>query len=190
MMLRSLVVALAAIGSASAFSSLPDAARPQKTALQMKNDGKKVAASFLTAAFIATNVFAVDAAFATDDFDFGGSTEIVAGRSGGRGGGRASRAPSRSSYSAPAPTRTIERTTIIQQPSYTPSIVVSPFGYNPYGGFGMGYGFGALNSIGNEIRDNRQESEIQRSRAELEQARMKEAELEGRLRSLEAAQAK
>jgi uncharacterized membrane protein len=188
MMLRSFVVALAVIGSASAFSSLPDVARPSKTALQMKNDGKKVAASFLTAAFIATNVFAVDAAFAVNDFDFGGSTEIVAGRSGGRGGGRASRAPSRSSYSAP--TRTIERTTIIQQPSYTPSIVVSPFGYNPLGGFGMGYGLGAINNFGNEIRDNRQESEIQQSRAELEQARMKQAELEGRLRALEGAQAK
>jgi uncharacterized membrane protein len=189
MMLRSYVVALAAFGSASAFSSMPDAARPQKTALQMKNNGKKVAASFLTAAFIATNVFAVDAAFAADSFDFAGSTEIVAGRSGGRGGGRASRAPSRSSYSAPAPTR-IERTTIIQQPSYTPSIVVSPFGYNPMGGFGMGYGLGAMGNIGNEIRDNRQESEIQQSRAELQQARMKEAELEGRLRALEGAQAK
>lgn len=46
-----------------------------------------------------------------------------------------------------------------------------------------------MNGIGNEIRDNRQESEIQRSKAELDQARQREAELDARLRQLEAAQA-
>lgn len=55
---------------------------------------------------------------------------------------------------------------------------------------GLGYGLGAINDIGNEIRDNRQEGEIQRSRAELEQARQREAELDARIRQLEAAQAK
>lgn len=187
MMLRSFVIALAAticVGTASAFSSKPVSARAQKTALQMKNeDGRKVAASFLAAAFIAANVFTVDAAFAVDNFDFG-STEIVAGRSGGRGGGRAARAPPRSS------TR-IERTTTVIQPVYsTPSVVVSPFGYNPMGGFGFGYGLGAMNNIGNDIRDYRQESEIQQSKSELEQAKIREAGLEARLRALEAAQAK
>ena len=143
MMLRSLVVALVALGSASAFAPVGSSAR-SGTSLQMskENDGgKMVAASFLTGAFLAVNaIFCADAAIAaTPDLDFG-STEIVAGRSGGRGGGRAARAPSR-----PAPrsstttnTRTIERTTIIQPtPVYTaPSVVVSPFGYNPFGGFG------------------------------------------------------
>jgi cell division protein FtsB len=57
------------------------------------------------------------------------------------------------------------------------------------GGFGLGYGLGALNSAGNEIRDYRQESEIQQSRAELEQAKAREAELEARLKKLEEAQA-
>ena len=55
---------------------------------------------------------------------------------------------------------------------------------------GMGYGLGAMGSIGNEIRDSRQESEIAQSRAELEQARAREAELDARLRQLEAAQAR
>lgn len=54
---------------------------------------------------------------------------------------------------------------------------------------GFGYGLGAVNSIGNEFRDYRQESEIQQSRAELEQARQREAELDARIRQLEAAQA-
>lgn len=53
----------------------------------------------------------------------------------------------------------------------------------------MGYGLGAMGNIGNEIRDNRQESEIQRSQAELDQARQREAELDARIRQLEAAQA-
>lgn len=192
MMFRSFVIALAAtvcVGTASAFSSKPVCVRAQTTALQMKNeDSKKVAASFLAAAFIATNVFTVDAAFAVDNFDFG-STEIVAGRSGGRGGGRAARAPSRA-YTPSSSTR-IERTTTVIQPVYsTPSVVVSPFGYNPLGGFGFGYGLGAAGSIGNEIRDYRQESEIQQSRAELEQAKIREAAMEARLKALEAAQAR
>lgn len=52
---------------------------------------------------------------------------------------------------------------------------------------GFGYGLGAMNGIGNEIRDNRQEMEIQQSRAELDQAKQREADLEARLRALEAA---
>ena len=55
---------------------------------------------------------------------------------------------------------------------------------------GMGYdGLGAIGNIGNEIRDSRQESEIQRCQAELDQARQREAELDARIRQLEAAQA-
>ena len=190
MIFRSFVIALAAaicVGTASAFSSRLDSAGAQKTALQMKNeDGRNYAASFLAAAFLAANVFTVEAAFAVDNFDFG-STEIVAGRSGGRGGGRA--AP----RARPSSTTRIERTTTVVRPVYSsPAVVVSPvvspFGYNPMGGFGLGYGLGAMNDIGNEIRDYRQESEIQRSKVELEQARIREEALEARLRALEAAQ--
>jgi hypothetical protein len=190
MVFRTFVIALAAticVGTVSAFSSKPVSAGAQKTTLHMKNeDGRNVAATFLAAAFIAANVFTVDAAFAVDNFDFG-STEIVAGRSGGRGGGRA--APRAAPRARPSSTTRIERSTTVIQPVYsTPSVVVSPFGYNPLGGFGLGYGLGAMNDIGNEIRDYRQESEIQRSKVELEQARIREEALEARLRALEASQ--
>ena len=53
---------------------------------------------------------------------------------------------------------------------------------------GLGYGLGAANSVGNEVRDYRQESEIQRSKAELEQAKVREAELESRIKALEEGQ--
>merc|ERR1712113_215926 len=95
----------------------------------------------------------------------------------------------RSSMSAaqrPSYTRTINRTYIS-----SPPVVVSPFGtgigygYNPFGGVGLGYGLGAANSIGNEIRDSRQEGEIQQERLELEQAKAKVAQLEARLDELE-----
>ena len=50
---------------------------------------------------------------------------------------------------------------------------------------GLGYGLGAASNIGNEIRDSRQEGEIQQERMELEQAKAKAAQLEARLEQLE-----
>lgn len=143
-MLRFFAIALLAVGSASAFAPVGSSARTQTSLEAKKNDGgKMVAASFLTGAFLAANaVFCADAAIAatTPDLDFG-STEMLAGRrSGGRSGGRASRAPSRPApRSAPSSSTTrIERTTVVQPvPVYSaPSVIVSPFGYNPMGGFG------------------------------------------------------
>merc|ERR1719362_1390996 len=93
------------------------------------------------------------------------------------------------SYARPTNVRNVSRTTYIS----APPVVVSPFGmgmgygYNPFGGVGLGYGLGAANSIGNEIRDNRQESEIQNERVELELAKQKAAQLEQRLAQLEQA---
>ena len=53
----------------------------------------------------------------------------------------------------------------------------------------LGYGaLGAVNAIGNEIRDQRQEGEIQRGRYELQEEKLKSAELEARLNQLERAQ--
>jgi hypothetical protein len=46
-------------------------------------------------------------------------------------------------------------------------------------------GLNAINQIGNDMRDYRQENEIRDARYQLEQARMKEAELDARLRQLE-----
>ncbi len=53
---------------------------------------------------------------------------------------------------------------------------------------GFGYGFGALNAVGNDIRDFRQEGEIQRERAELDAAKQREAELAARIAQLEQSQ--
>jgi len=52
---------------------------------------------------------------------------------------------------------------------------------------GLTVGLSAINSIGREMREQSQERQIQQERAELNDARMRTAELEGRLRALEAA---
>ena len=155
--------------------------------------------SAVTAAFLAVNVASTPASaveYNHDLFDFGGSSNIVAARSGGRAGGRASYGGARSSsYSRPSSSYSSYRSsTTIVAPPPSPTVIVSPpvtygYGYNPLGGLGVGYALGSMGSIGNDIRDYRQESEIQRSKMELEQSRMKEAELEARLRGLEAQQA-
>jgi hypothetical protein len=57
-------------------------------------------------------------------------------------------------------------------------------------GYGGGYGaFGAVNAISNEMRDNRQENEIQRDRSELEISKQRQAQLEQRLNDMERNQA-
>merc|ERR1712160_168053 len=84
---------------------------------------------------------------------------------------------------------TINRTYIGGSP-----MMVSPFGYgmgygyNPFGGVGLGYGLGAASGIGNEMRDNRQEGEIQSANVELQMAKQKAAQLEQRLAQLQAGQ--
>ena len=56
-----------------------------------------------------------------------------------------------------------------------------------YGFVGLSIGLNSINQIGNDIRDYRQEGEIQRTRVELENSRQREAEMEARLRQLELA---
>jgi hypothetical protein len=114
-----------------------------------------------------------------------GSSLVVAARSGGRAGGRSSMSSSRS-Y-APARSTTIIRPTIGIAPA---PVIVSPFGfgYNPLGGFGLGYGLGAASNMGNEFRDYNQEREITQSKIDLEQTKAREAALEQRLKALEDAQ--
>merc|ERR1712087_569832 len=131
----------------------------------------------VTATFIVTNLLTPTAA--------------LAARSGGRAGGRASMPRARSSstriYSAP-------RTTYYSSPSVimAPPVFGSPFGYgyglNPFGGFGLGLGIGGMNSVGREIREQSQESELRRSQEELAQTKQKEFELEQRLKALEEKQ--
>merc|ERR1740130_239313 len=82
-------------------------------------------------------------------------------------------------------------TTVINRTymSPSPSVMYAPsYGYNPMGGLGLGLGLNAINGIGNDMRDYRQEREIQDTRSELNQSRQREAEMEARLRQLESGQ--
>lgn len=206
MMFRSLAAAVLVMSACVHSFTAPGPVPKRGGALSMKKsdlhqDGKKTAASFLTAAYFFANAMSVAPALAVDFVDFGGSTEIIAGRSGGRAGGRSSsyRAPPSRSYSAP-PSRsstTINRSTTIVQPTRTivqPAMVASPMYmappvYNSGPDLGLVLGLSAVNSIGNGMRENRQENEIMRSRSELEMAKQKNFELEQRLRQVEMRQA-
>ena len=174
------VLALFALSSVSAFAPV-QTSRPATALSSARSDevARKAMTSVVAAAYLMTNIVAAAPAFAFDD-DFAGSSQVIAGRSGGRSGGRA-RAPAR------APTRVIERQTTIVQPS---PVIVSPgygygYGYNPNAGLGLALGINAIGSIGEGMREYRQESEIRDTRSELQQAKFKEAELEMRLRQLE-----
>lgn len=175
---------------------------PSSTALNMQqpkdNVKQNATASLIAATLVLGNVLTVGPAIAAsmdDACDFGGSSQVVAARSGGRAGGRSS-----SYRSAPRPsgssssrtttnTRVIERTRYVPSPSYSsPSIIMAPPIYNPLPGYGLGLGLNAINQIGNDMRDYRQEGEIRDARVQLEQARIREAEMEARLRALENGQ--
>ncbi|KAL7566980.1 hypothetical protein ACA910_019910 [Epithemia clementina (nom. ined.)] len=184
---------LALVSSAFSFAPQLPNERTSVSLRASKSDLSTAALSTVAAAFFALNVASLPASAADNAFDFSGSSQVIAARSGGRAGGRASSGGA--SYSRPSSSYSSYRssTTIYHAPP-SPTVIVAPpvtysYSYNPLGGLGLGYAVGAMGNIGNEIRDIRQESEIQRSKIELEQSRMKEAELEARLRGLEAQQA-
>lgn len=54
---------------------------------------------------------------------------------------------------------------------------------------GLGLGLNAVNQIGNDMRDNRQEGEIRSTQNELMQSRQREADMASRLQQLEKNQA-
>mmetsp|Transcript_7251 Transcript_7251/g.10386 ORF Transcript_7251/g.10386 Transcript_7251/m.10386 type:complete len:203 (+) Transcript_7251:62-670(+) len=181
--------------AASAFCPIQSNVR-METSTKLSRNENWVGASAVAAAVIASNVLTVGAAFAEDTPstvhpDFGSSSNVIAARSGGRSGGRVSSTARSASRPSAAPSRsssnTVYRSTTVYQPAPVISspIVVSPFGYNPF----FPSPFGVAAGIGNEIRDIRQEGEIQRERSELEIAKQKQYELEARLRQLEANQA-
>lgn len=95
---------------------------------------KTTAASVVAAAFLCSNILAVEPAFAADDAFAGSSTELLAGRSGGRMGGRSSMG------SRAAPSRSYSRsTTTVVRPMVSSPVILapSPFGFgSPFGGFG------------------------------------------------------
>jgi hypothetical protein len=162
-----------------------------------KETMKGAATSLVAAALLIGS--SVDPAFAmptimdgsspTTTSDFGSSQVLIAARSGGRAGGRSSAARAPASRRAPTTTNTrvIERTTYVAPPIYSSPMYVAPL-YNPLPGLGFSMGLNAINQVGNDMRDYRQEGEIQNTRAQLEQSKMREAEMEARLRQLEMAQ--
>jgi len=184
-------MALLCVSGASAFAPA-NAPKTSITSLQMGSNNeetsKKVVASVLAATFILGNVAAVAPAQAIDDSAFGTST-VVAARSGGRAGGRSSGArssyrPSSSSSYRPSSTTVINRTYV----SPSPVMMAPSYGYNPMGGLGLGLGLNAVGQIGNDMRDYRQEREIQDTRSALNQSQAREAQMEARLRQLESGQ--
>ena len=191
------VLALIALtsGGVSGFATIPSTKHmDSSTTLNMINgEGmKKAATSFAAAAFLMTSVAAVEPAFAMDEADFG-SSQVIAARSGGRAGGR-SRAPARAPARSSAPSSS-RSTTVINRTVVSPPVVVgSPmyggygYGYNPVPGLGLSLGLNAINQIGNDMRDYRQETEIRDTRAALMNSQQREAEMEARLRQLEAMQ--
>uniref|UniRef100_A0A6U4GMW9 Uncharacterized protein n=1 Tax=Minutocellus polymorphus TaxID=265543 RepID=A0A6U4GMW9_9STRA len=187
------------VGSVSAFAPM---GAPSRTATSLHaeagegNNGKRFAAAALASAYLLGGLLSADAALAapTADFgDMGGSSTVIAGRSGGRAGGR-SRAMPRASAARPAPSRTVIQKTTVVRPG--PAVVVAP----PMGGYGYGGGYGGgfggpgigtymmLDAIGDGMREGRQNAEIRDTRRELENERYKEMEMEQRLRMLEQQQ--
>jgi hypothetical protein len=200
--------ALLCLGSAAGFStsklnSYTTSTTSRGVALQAS---KNEPTSVVAAAYLFANVAYAPPANALD-LDFG-SSQIVAGRSGGRAGGRSSSGGyrgggggGRSAYSGGSSyggaSRTYSptyRSTTIVRPMIAPSpVIVSPFGYgggygyspSPFSGLGLGYGLGAMSNRGDAARDYRQETEIGQERVELEQAKARTAELEARIKALE-----
>lgn len=184
-------IALTSASGVSAFAPVSNG-QAKSTSLNMVDEEsmKKAATSFAAAAFLMSNVAlaAPAPAFAVDDMDFG-SSQVIAARSGGRAGGRSSAAraapraaPSRSS------TTVINRTYVAPPVYSSPSVIVAPPIYNPVPGLGLSIGLNAMNQIGNDMRDYRQEAEIRDTRSELMRSQAREAEMEARLRQLEAQQ--
>ena len=122
-------------------------------------------------------------------FPVDATTLVVAARSGGRAGGRAA-APR--SVTRPVPQRS--RTTTIVTP---PPVIVTPGyggGYGYGGGFynnpspsglGLAIGLNAVSGISEGFREARQENEIRSTRDQLNDARVREAEMAVKLQQLE-----
>jgi hypothetical protein len=181
------------VAATAAFAPAATLNAASSTSLQMKAEDvvRKTGLSFAMAATILGNLAVLpEDAFAAD---FGGSSQVIAARSGGRAGGRSVRAPSR----AAPPTVIERRTAVIQQPSYAGTAVMAPPMmaapvmpmYSPApSGLGLAIGLNAVSGIAEGFREARQENEIRSTREQLTEARIKEAEMEARLRQLEQAQ--
>lgn len=132
------------------------------------------ASGVAAALFLAANV-ATSPAWAFDD----SSQLLIAARSGGRAGGRAYKAPVQRSSTTIY--QTSPSTVYMTPPSY--------YGASPFSGMsGLYLGLSTVGAVNDALREARQQQQIARSQEELQQAKMKEMELEMRLRQLEGQQ--
>ena len=185
----STILATLAITGTSAFA--PAATKPTVTSLNMKNENNfnKFLTTTLASAILLSSAIAPPEAIAVST-DFG-SDIVVSARSGGRAGGRSSASSMRSPRPSQRTTvNNVQRTTVIRQaPAATviaaPPVIIAPAPfYSPFGGLGFGM-MGVGSSIGNEMRDARQEGEIAKSKAELEVVKQREFQMEQRLMQME-----
>jgi hypothetical protein len=112
----------------------------------------------------------------------GAARSSFSGGGGGYGGGAAAR-----SYNPTYRSTTIVRPMIAPSPFGYGGGYGGGFGYSPFSGIGLGYGLGAMgnNNRGDQARDYQQETDIRSEKSELEQAKLRAAELELRIQALE-----
>jgi len=160
----------------------------------VENGGKRIAASAVAAGWLLTAAVSTEAAFADQPTFADSSSVVLAARSGGRAGGRAMRSSPRSMPRSTGGTTVINKRTTVVSP---PPVVIGGgglggYGYGGYGGYGYdptpGLVFGAVNAIGNGMRESRQNDMIRTQAAELNQSKLNEQEMAARIRQLEMMQ--
>jgi hypothetical protein len=181
-----IIASLCSIAAVSAFT-IPTLPKPEVVI-------RNVAGSVIATSTILSNVIMLpqvsDASDANINSAFDSTTQLLAARSGGRAGGRAAPSRSVSRPSSSSPTVIQRRTTVIQQPIYTsPSVMMSPGYYSPQpSGLGLAIGLNAVSGIADGFREARQENEIRSTRDQLNESRIREAEMAARLQQLEKQQ--
>jgi hypothetical protein len=120
-------------------------------------------------------------------FSGGGAARSSFSGGGGGYGGGASRA-----YSPTYRSTTIVRPMIAPSPFGYGGGYGGGFGYSPFSGIGLGYGLGSMgnNNRGDQARDYQQEKDILSEKSELEQTKLRAAELELRIQKLEGSSGK
>ena len=157
-------------------------------------------ASFSVAAAIFMASFAGDAsevmaAQMQGDSMLFGTDQVIAARSGGRAGGRAVSGRSAAPRPSSRPTTVNNYNSYGSRPA-SPTVIVTPsvgygYGYSPfgYGGLGgVGLGLDLMGGFGREMREIQEQRELAKTRAELDIANQRQADLEARMRAMEAQQ--
>ena len=164
----------------------------------IEESGKNLAAGVIASAALVVGPMANAVELAADGPSSSSFTDsssvLLSARSGGRAGGRSMpRSMPRSSPQMTGGATVINKRTVIQ----APPVVIGGGGYGGgygYGGYGYGYDptpglvFGAVNAIGNGMRESRQNDMIRTQQAELNASKLSEAEMAARIRQLEMMQ--